>query len=119
MTSKDKIRKVVQTYFKEHRNMEKLLTLFTDDAKIIFPSTPPVKGKDAIKEFFQPWFDQYPEADLTERLLVIDGEKVACEFSGKMISSDNDVKEVTGVNIFKFDEGKIKEIRMYMDKYEF
>lgn len=119
MFSEESIRSLIHVYFKEHRNMEKLLSLFTDDATIVVPGNPTVKGREAIKQFYQPFFSQYPEAKLTETFVIINGEKAVSEYEGILVTPEKREVEVAGVNIFEVEKGKIKQLRLYIDSAQF
>ena len=59
--------------FRRTKNVEGLLSLFTEDAVFIPPNEDPLKGKAALKRLFEKWFSTYEEMELKTRIVDVTG----------------------------------------------
>jgi steroid delta-isomerase-like uncharacterized protein len=61
-----------------HRDLDRLMTFYADDAVLEFPASPPVEGKPKIRRAFASFFENWEEAS-TYRVVIVSGTTVAAE----------------------------------------
>jgi steroid delta-isomerase-like uncharacterized protein len=91
------------------------------------PITPePVAGIEAFKEFAQHWYVGFPDRVFTMGDTVEEGDKVAALFTitgthnGPFLGTPPTGNKimVNGVNLFTFEQGRIKDIRVFFNPQE-
>jgi methylmalonyl-CoA/ethylmalonyl-CoA epimerase len=96
------------------RDLDRLLTHFSEDAEVITPDGR-YAGKSAIVELYQASFDAYPglEVDVTARFA---GRGThAFEYRATLTDTQSDRWLVEGVNVMTLENGLIASLRSYED----
>jgi ketosteroid isomerase-like protein len=109
------------------RNKEKIIASFADDATIIYPGRMSVsgvrKGKAAIKEFFDKYFDQFPEEHCVAKETYIKNilalglsNTIAIRFQKRIANKAGQTFENSGISVLTLRRGKVVEMQdFYFD----
>ena len=120
----DKIRLIVAEAAGWSRNMDQLLSVFTDD--ITYVDTPlgsTFRGKEELRAFAQGFFNAFPDLKAVITSTVVSGNRAASEwiFTGTQtgdlagMPASNKQMDLRGVSIYEFEGGKIKRKIDYWD----
>ena len=97
------------------KDIEKLLSFFTDDARLI-SSEGTFIGKKEIGRYFTWMSEPYEETTSTTVNLIVQGDKAAHEYVIEATSADGTRVSLPGVAMYDFKDGKAQEIRGYLDR---
>ena len=105
------------------RDIDKMVSLLTDNIKINSISFGDYKGKKRAREYWHKLFDTFPDIELKVVTMTADENRIVTEisFSGtqkrKIYGSPGMNKKfhLRGAFVYEFVDGKIDEIRMYYD----
>jgi steroid delta-isomerase-like uncharacterized protein len=105
------------------RDIDKMVSLLTDNIKINSISFGDYKGKKGAREYWQTLFDTFPDIELKVITMTADENRIVTEISftgtqkGQIYSSPglNKKFHLHGAFVYEFIDGKIVEIRMYYD----
>jgi ketosteroid isomerase-like protein len=109
------------------RQKEKIIASFADDAVIIYPGRMSVsgvrKGKVAIKEFFDKYFDQFPEEHCVAKETYIKNilalglsNTIAIRFKKRVTNKAGQTFENSGISVLTIRWGKVVEMQdFYFD----
>ena len=92
------------------QNLEKMADFLKEDARLLFPKTQPLTGKERILKFFRILFRQYPELLFTVEHTIAQGDKVAAHWRNRGINRQNEPYANEGVTLFFFEEGLVSLI---------
>jgi ketosteroid isomerase-like protein len=81
--------------------------LLAEDARLFFPKTQPLVGREKVLKFFQILFRQYPELAFTVELTIAQQGKVAAHWRNKEVTRKNEPYENEGVTLFFFEDGLV------------
>ncbi|QQK77810.1 nuclear transport factor 2 family protein [Salicibibacter cibarius] len=100
-------------------DIEGVLECFSDDATFIVRSAQPAKhhGKEEIREMFEELFKSFPNKMIHKDFKhVVDepNESISSQFNVELISPDNNEIYQTNSNFFYLENGKFKEVHVYM-----
>ena len=110
-----------------NRPKDKIIASYAEDAVIIYPGKMSVsgtrKGKAAVKEFFDKYFDQFTEEHCVARETYIKNivalgltNTIAIRFHTKRTNKAGMVFENTGITALKIKGGKVVELQdFYFD----
>jgi len=110
-----------------NRRKEKIIASFADDAVIIYPGKMSIsgtrKGKAAIKEFFDKYFDQFPEEHCVAKETYIKNilalglsNTIAIRFHKKVKNKAGQTFENSGISVLTIRWGKVVEMQdFYFD----
>ena len=96
----DAVRKAVESFWTafEAKDLDALISLFTDDAVLMIPGHPAIEGVDGIREHYTPAFSGDWEWNLKMtpdiRKVIITGDWAICHIHYTGVSKDGD-KEIT------------------------
>lgn len=93
--------------FLSAQSIEQMGAFLRDDAKLFFPKTQPLIGKERILKFFQVLFRQYPELSFTVEHAIAQGNKVAAHWTNKGITRKCEPYENEGGTLFFFEDGLV------------
>lgn len=100
--------KVAQFFeFFSTRDLGQMESFLKEDARLLFPKTQPLIGKERILKFFQLLFRRYPELTFTVEHTIAEHDKVAAHWTNRGISSKNEPYENEGVTLFFFEDGLV------------
>ena len=108
--------------FKSH-DIDKMVSLLTDNIKINSISFGDYKGKNEVREYWRKLFDTFPDIEIKPVKTTADKNRIITEISfsgtqkGQIYGSPGMNKKfgLLGVFIYEFADGKIEQIRMYYD----
>mgnify|MGYP001087852559 CR=1 FL=1 len=115
--SEEEIKSLI-TSFREavsSSDVEKVLSLFADDATFIRPEGT-FKGKEEIKRSFIWLLGHYSKFTLTEIDLIVTVDKAALEFLAENTTTDGMKQHSLGMLAFHFRKGKIWQVHDYYDR---
>ncbi|MHC1741553.1 MAG: nuclear transport factor 2 family protein [Syntrophobacteraceae bacterium] len=98
------------TRFFEHfsaQSLGRMADFLKEDARLFFPKTQPLIGKERILKFFQILFRQYPELTFTIEHTIAQQDKVAVHWKNKGVTRKNVPYENEGVTLFFFEDEQI------------
>jgi ketosteroid isomerase-like protein len=97
----DLSRKVTQFFeFLSTQSLGQMANFLKEDARLLFPKTQPLIGKERILKFFQILFRQYPELTFTVEHIIAQHDKGAAHWRNKGITREKELYENEGVTLF-------------------
>lgn len=113
-----------RTYFDRvtKGDVEGILALFADDAVNINPMSGElgVRGKEALRAFYTNLTSSLVDYHAGPTDIIIDGNKLVAPLHLEGKTKDGTPIIMNNLNLWTFDEqGKFKELRIYMDTYPF
>ena len=90
------------------RHLEQMEDLLSEDARLHFPKTQPLIGRDRILKFFQVLFRQYPELSFEVQRIIIQGDQAAAHWINRGVSRKKEPYANEGVTLFEFHSEKIR-----------
>ena len=105
------------------RDIDKMVSLLTDNIKINSISFGDYKGKKEAREYWHKLFDTFPDIEIKVITMTADENRIVTEISfsgtqkGKIYGSPGMNKKfhMRGAFVYEFVDGRIEEIRMYYD----
>jgi steroid Delta-isomerase len=114
--------KLIQDYFAATRAMdvEGYLSAFALDAINHDPvGGTPLKGHDAMRQFFMGIVDLFERVGLTEEFVIVAGNEVAVKWRGEGISRNGKAVIFEGIDIFELNsDGLIQTLKAYWNPAE-
>ena len=89
------------------RDLAQMASFLKEDARLFFPKTQPLIGKERILKFFQILFRQYPELTFTVEHVITQQDKVAAHWKNRGINRKNEPYENEGMTLFLFEDGLV------------
>jgi len=118
----DKISRAVRAYFLAIRAMDAdaIANTFAEDGTTCDPmGTPPVSGREGIREFFQSIFKNFKSVALDEDSVFVAGNGAAVKWTGHGTSTTGSEVRFEGIDVFEVnDDGKIQTIHAYWNPAE-
>ena len=113
----DEIKTVIRSFREavSSSDVEKVLSLFADDATFVRPEGT-FKGREEIKRSFVWLLGHYSEFTLNEIDLIVTVDKAVLEFLAEGTTTDGMKHRLPGVLAFHFRNGKIEEVHDYYDR---
>lgn len=113
-----------RTYFDRvtKGDVEGILALFADDAVNINPMSGEqgIRGKEALRAFYTNLTSSLVDYHAGPTDIIIDGNKLVAPLHLEGKTKDGTPIVMNNLNLWTFDEqGKFKELRIYMDTYPF
>jgi steroid delta-isomerase-like uncharacterized protein len=105
------------------RDIDKMVSVLTDNIKINSISFGDYKGKKGAREYWQKLFDTFPDIELKVITMTADENRIVTEI-GFSETQKRQIYSSPGLNkkfylhgafVYEFTDGKIVEIRMYYD----
>ena len=115
--SKSEIKKVLETFFAsvDAKDIETVVSLYTEDATLIFPGDKPYQGKETIKQFYDESIDLFPETNHKIVKTIIEGNDAAFVIQATLKLTSGKTVEIPDVNIFEIKDNKIHKAQVYLD----
>lgn len=114
------------------KDLDRLMSRYTDDAEVMLPGAPPMKGKDAIAAVWQMYWAAFPDERPTSMRHIVDGTTVVTEFSsvgthtgplpmptGEMLAPTGRTVTFRGAAVQDVDGELITRQVFYFDNLEF
>jgi steroid Delta-isomerase len=118
----DKISRAVRAYFLAIRamNAEAFANTFAENGSTFDPEgSPPITGREALREFFQSICKNFKSVALTEDSVFVAGNGAAVKWTGHGTSMSGREVNFEGIDVFEIDEdGKIQTIHAYWNPAE-
>ena len=118
----DKISRAVRAYFLAIRAMDvdAIANTFAEDGTTCDPmGTPPVSGREGVRDFFQSIFKNFKSVALDEDSVFVAGNGAAVKWTGHGTSANGSEVKFEGIDIFEVnDDGKIQTIHAYWNPAE-
>ncbi len=112
-----------RTYFNyvTKGDVDGILSLFADDALMINPMTGEqgIRGKDALRAFYNNLTSNLVDYHAAPTDIIIDGDKLVAPLHLVGNTKDGAPIEMRNLNLWTFENGKFKVLRIYMDTYPF
>lgn len=102
-------------------DVEGILALFADDAQLINPLTAEegIKGKEALRAFYQNLVNSLVDYHAAPTDIIIDGNKLVAPLHLEGKTKDGNPIVMNNLNLWTFENGKFKTLRIYMDTYPY
>ena len=118
----DKISRAVRAYFLAIRamNAEAFANTFAENGSTFDPEgSPPITGREALREFFQSICKNFKSVALTEDSVFVAGNGAAVKWTGHGTSMSGREVNFEGIDVFEINEdGKIQTIHAYWNPAE-
>jgi len=118
----DKISRAVRAYFLAIRAMDAdaIANTFAEDGTTCDPvGTPPVSGREGVREFFLSIFKNFKSVALDEDSVFVAGNGAAVKWTGQGTSTNGSEVRFEGIDVFEVnDDGKIQTIHAYWNPAE-
>lgn len=112
-------------------DLETCMAAYTEDAEVVLPGRPPIKGKDAIRGVWQMYWTAFPDEHPTQIRHLVDGNTVVTEVkteathNGPLLLPTGDTLPPTGrkvlssgVAVQDMEGGKLARQVFYFDLVE-
>lgn len=112
-----------RTYFQRvtKGDVDGILDLFADDAQLINPLTGAegIRGKAALRAFYQNLVNSLVDYHAGPTDIIIDGNKLVAPLHLEGKTKDGNPIVMDNLNLWTFENGKFKVLRIYMDTYPY
>ncbi len=101
---------------------------WADDAELVTPLTPPLKGREAITAYWRQQLESFPDSKVTVHRMVAEGDTVVTEYTytgtntgplrlptGETLPATNRRVTGPGLDIGTAENGKVKSLHQYFD----
>ncbi len=112
------VRHTIAAYFAAVRAMdvEAWLRTFATDAVSHDPSAPPLRGHDALRQFFIGIAGAFQQLTLTEDDVFVTGQGAAVKWTGRGVGKNGRRVTFEGIDLFEFAaDGTIQTLCAYWD----
>ena len=109
------IRNILEAYNK--KDLTSMLSFFADDATYI-RSEGTFRGKEEIKRYYTWSYSNYSEVTLTEKGIIVEGDRAVLEWvlEGTSVRGGGKKAQLQGLDLFEFKNGKVQEVHIYQDR---
>jgi ketosteroid isomerase-like protein len=99
------------------KDLTSLLSFFADDATYI-RSEGTFRGKEEIKRYYTWGYSNYSEVSLTEKGIIVEGDRAVLEWAleGTSVRGGGKKAQLQGLDLFEFKNGKVQEVHIYQDR---
>jgi len=112
-----------RTYFERvtRGDVDGILELFADDAQLVNPMTGEqgIQGKTALRAFYQNLVGSLVDYHAGPTDIIIDGNKLVAPLHLEGKTKDGAPIVMNNLNLWTFENGKFKVLRIYMDTYPY
>lgn len=103
----------------EDRDLDRIASLFTDDAELISPThASPHRGPDAARAFWDAYRRTFAEIRSEFRNIVESDGTAMLEWQSRGRTSTGGALDYAGVSVLEFDGDRIRSFRSYFDSHE-
>jgi ketosteroid isomerase-like protein len=104
----------------ENKNVEPLVSLFTEDAELSNLATPsPLQGKDGARQFWQKYLSVFQQINSKFTNVVESNSSAVLEWSSEGTLTSGEPLKYQGVSIIETVYGKVQRFRTYYDSAAF
>lgn len=109
------IRNILEAFNK--KDLVGLLSFFADDATYV-RSEGTFRGKEEIKRYYTWTFSNYSEITLTDKVIIVEGDKAVLEWAmeGTSVRGGGKKLQLQGLDLFEFKNGKVEQVHIYQDR---
>ena len=114
--SEEETRRVINVYREEHEtwNVDRIMSLFADEPVWQSGIEPPIVGRAAFRARVEQMAAIPAKRRMRHLREIIQGSEAAVEWQTDHLAEDGTWRPWRlGVNLYEFEEGKIKSIRLY------
>jgi predicted ester cyclase len=98
-----------------NKDVDKAVSFYRDDATLV-ANEGTFKGIQEIRRYYSWLLQQWPELKFIERMLLVDGNKAACEYVVEGTGREGMGSKFSGVHMYEFRNGKVQQVRAYSDR---
>lgn len=122
---KDEVRRQIQAF--NDRNLNQLVDGYADDAELVWPGVGPIKGRQAIAEFWKKQVAAFPDGKVNVKQIITEGDTAVVEYeftgtndgplplpTGEMPATHKKLT-INAIGIGRSEQGKVKSQREYFD----
>ena len=111
---KSSIRNMLEAYNK--KDLTSMLSFFADDATYI-RSEGTFRGKEEIKRYYTWSYSNYSEVSLTEKGIIVEGDRAVLEWAleGTSVRGGGKKVQLQGLDLLEFKNGKV-QVHIYQDR---
>ena len=115
MRIKSIIRNILEAFNK--KDLVGMLSFFADDATYV-RSEGTFRGKEEIKRYYTWTFSNYSEITLTDKVIIVEGDKAVLEWAieGTSVRGGGKKLQLQGLDLFEFKNGKVQQVHIYQDR---
>jgi uncharacterized protein (TIGR02246 family) len=109
------IRNILEAFNK--KDLVGMLSFFADDATYI-RSEGTFRGREEIKRYYTWTFSNYSEITLTDKVIIVEGDKAVLEWAmeGTSVRGGGKKLQLQGLDLFEFKNGKVQQVHIYQDR---
>ena len=102
-------------------DVDSILALFADDARLINPMTGEdgIQGKAALRTFYQQLVSSLVDYQAGATDIVIEGNTLVAPLHLEGKTPDGQPIVMNNLNLWTFEDGKFKTLRIYMDTHPY
>ena len=102
-------------------DVDSILALFADDARLINPMTSEagIQGKAALRTFYQQLVSSLVDYQAVATDIVIEGNTLVAPLHLEGKTPDGQPIVMNNLNLWTFEDGKFKTLRIYMDTHPY
>ncbi len=121
MSTKDTLAKLVMAW--NEQDVDTIVSTFAEDGSYHEPAGPDSQGRThtgraAIRNALEKVFHTFPDGLIVlDGPVVIAGDHAHCEWNFEWSDRNGKKKRVRGVDIFTFEDGKLKHKNAYLKQY--
>lgn len=119
MVVKERIQSIIENYVAANNTLDAdaVAELFAPDARMErVPGTPPIEGKEAIRQAYRQLLSALSRSDVTAINTFIFGNGAAFLYRGEFTAKSGKSASVDGIDVLEINEaGQIQMIRFYWD----
>ena len=103
---------IIERFFNllNRRALPEMDAVLTAEARLDFPKTRPLIGKDAILKFLRLLFRQYPQLNFTVEGIIREGSKAAVHWTNRGLNRKGEPYANEGVTLIDLDDSRIRHI---------
>jgi ketosteroid isomerase-like protein len=111
---------IIEAFFEllNRRDLQKMDAVLTADARLDFPKTRPLIGKNAIVQFLKLLFRQYPQLDFIVAGIIRQGPRAAVHWTNRGINRNGETYANEGVTLIDLDGNRIRRISDFFKNTE-
>jgi ketosteroid isomerase-like protein len=104
----------------ESRDIAAILACFAPLATVIDPTSPPIRGRRRIGDYFRGLYDDLAGLRLTTSPLYWQGDEIACRWQGVAHRRSGEVIAYEGIDVFRLSSGPlIARMQAFWDPKDF
>lgn len=99
-------------------DMHALERAMWEDARLLFPKTQPLDGRDKVLKFFKVLFRQYPELTFHVQGTIIQDNSAAVHWTNRGRTRKDESYSNEGVTLIQFQDGRVRFLNDFFKNTE-